>query len=102
MKGIMSEEIFNDGRGLSITRFSGGEHRGVCIQITTPDYFTQLTKSQVTAMLPVLREFIGIVELTDAALLSMRFACKHQTDGGGTCKLCGEYLGKDNANKVVT
>lgn len=98
----MSEEIFNDGRGLSITRFSGGEHRGVCIQITAPDYFTQLTKPQVTAILPVLREFVGIVEVTDVALAEMRLFCKHQTDGGGTCKLCGQYFGKDNANKVVT
>lgn len=25
--------------------------------------------------------------------------CNHQTDGGGTCKKCGTYFGKDSASR---
>lgn len=57
----MAEDLF-DGNGLTVTKFSGGEKRGVCLQITDAKLnysFIQLTKADITAILPVLREFVS-------------------------------------------
>lgn len=55
----MAEDLFRKD-DLIVTAFSGGEKRGQCVQINAEHNFIQLTKSDVTLILPSLREFIGV------------------------------------------
>lgn len=53
----MSDSIY-DGNGLYVTRFYGGEHRGICFQFDTCGEYAQLTFAQTENMLEVVLEEI--------------------------------------------
>ena len=50
--------VIND--NVSVTRFYGGDDRGVCAQLTGDDGFIHLTASEIIAVLPMLKNVIDM------------------------------------------